>query len=297
MSVGAIADELDVDLSPGEVLGRPRKRYGAEAQKHDALEHDLAIFMEDAGQIVAERFQLPHGGQQIDVLTIAPYKYASPDIRAYEIKASVADFRADERKAKWTGYLRYANRVFFACESGLLKAEMIPTDAGLITRGKKGWSVVKAARYHGPRVTGWDNDAWMALLSRRREVQLSARSLRDRMNWEENAKLSERAKNIGHEIAWALRQKEVRADGLVVRDHQAEHLKKIVVEGWPGLSEYQQTSRLKALLGMDKNRAILSRIGHVLSSMDWGDAKQLDAAVDRLEKELAAPEALDDTAL
>lgn len=294
--MSAIADELDVDLSPDEVLGRPRKRYGAEAQTHDALEHDLAIFMEDAGQIVAERFQLPHGGQQIDVLTIAPYKYASPDIRAYEVKASVADFRADERRAKWTGYLRYANRVFFACEAGLLKAEMIPTEAGLITKGKNGWSVVKAARYHGPAVKGWDNDAWMALLSRRREVQLSARSLRDRVNWEENAKLSERAKNIGYQIATALRNKEVRADGLVVRDHQAEQLKKIVVDGWPGISEYQRTTRLKALLGMDKNRAILSRIGAVINSIDWGDEKQLDAAVDRLEKELETPGVIKDGA-
>jgi hypothetical protein len=239
----------------------------ASRRDHEDLQADLARFMREAGQIVAVRFQLPHGGQQIDVLTIAPYKYSRPDVRAYEVKVSRSDFLSDTRAAKWTGYTRYANRVLFACEAGLLKVEDVPAEAGLIVRGRNGWSVVKTGQYK-LAMPGWDNDAWMALVSRKEEHARESRRLSDRVIWEENAPLAERAKNLGWKIA-------ARLAGQPREEGRGERLWKVIRElcaDDDDMSEYQAEAVLRWAFAMEKHATALREIGEFLGAMNYDGA-------------------------
>lgn len=242
-------------------------------KSHEDLQADLAAFLEAQGLIVAPRFQLPHAGQQIDVLSISRYSYAKPDVRAYEIKVSRSDFLADVGAAKWTGYTRYANRVLFAAESGLLKEADIPAEAGLIVRGPKGWVVVKTGQYR-LQIPGWDNDAWLALLSRRQEHQTATRRLADRAIWEENAPLRDRAKNLG----WTLREAISRRPGAKqYESDRGERLWQFVRELYPeAQSEHDVQVLIRSAYQLRKRARAIEQIASFLAGLSWGDSKQSD---------------------
>lgn len=82
--------------------------------------------------------------QKIDALAIKP-SWANPRFTAYEVKVSRSDFLADD---KWTNYLSYCHKFYWACSTGLIKPEEVSDPCGLVwVNGDGGWSVRKAALY------------------------------------------------------------------------------------------------------------------------------------------------------
>lgn len=112
---------------------------------HDGLAHDLASHLRGlSDRRVWVDMQLGAAGStRPDVYTM-PCSFSRFTPIAYECKVSVADFRADVTKGKYTDYLGYASGVIFACPAGLLKRDDIPKGAGLMTRGEDGWHTLKA---------------------------------------------------------------------------------------------------------------------------------------------------------
>jgi hypothetical protein len=137
---------------------------------------------------------------RVDVAAIRPSQFVNKELRGYEVKVSHADFMADVRESKFRKYLGVFHRVYFAAPSGLLRKGEIPPDAGLITyQADKGWQVVKHAPLNKP--ANLDVDAMLSLIFAMKREDSSIRSLRDRVNTEENIPLKEKAKNIGYEVA------------------------------------------------------------------------------------------------
>jgi len=75
------------------------------------------------GCSVLEEFPLPNG-RRADLVALA----RDGSIRIVEVKSCIADFRSD---GKWTHYLGYCDRFYFAAPL-VLPAECFPLDAGLI---------------------------------------------------------------------------------------------------------------------------------------------------------------------
>lgn len=75
------------------------------------------------GYSVLEEFPLPNG-RRADLVALA----RDGSIRIVEVKSSLADYRAD---GKWTHYLSYCDRFYFAVPLAL-PVECFPLDAGLI---------------------------------------------------------------------------------------------------------------------------------------------------------------------
>lgn len=78
-----------------------------------------------------------------DVLAIS--KSYNPSFIIYEVKISRSDFLADVNAGKYESYFNYSNQVYFAAETGLIKAADVPDTCGLFLRGDGGWRVSKAA--------------------------------------------------------------------------------------------------------------------------------------------------------
>lgn len=111
---------------------------------HDALAEDLAGHVWTSNRLTFTNMQLgPAGSPRPDVYTI-PTTYSRFLPLAYEVKVSVADFRADVTAGKWQSYLPFAAGVFFAVPAGLIGKGDVPASCGLMTRGPNGWRVVKA---------------------------------------------------------------------------------------------------------------------------------------------------------
>lgn len=82
---------------------------------------------------------------QMDALAIRK-SWTRPEVIAYEVKVSRSDFMAD---TKWPGYRDYCHRLYFACPTGLIKAEELADDVGLVyyNPGTEGLYTAKKALY------------------------------------------------------------------------------------------------------------------------------------------------------
>ncbi|WDZ97958.1 MmcB family DNA repair protein [Herbaspirillum sp. WKF16] len=130
---------------------------------HDALAEDLAQHLRGKTErLIWTDMQLgPAGSPRPDVYSV-PFSYSRFQPLAYECKVSVADFRADITKGKWTDYLRFACAVIFAVPEGLITKADLPAGCGLIVRSAAGWRTLK-----GPTMRPLENlplDAWIKLL-------------------------------------------------------------------------------------------------------------------------------------
>jgi hypothetical protein len=135
-----------------------------------------------------------------DIIAIRKRQYLRKELRAYEIKASRADFLADVGRMKWKKYLSVCHRVYFAAPAGMLKRSEIPQGAGLIVFSENsGWSVVKTAKSHEP--TNLDADAVLSILFAASNDADERRRLRDRLTVNDNISLKGVADRIGGEIA------------------------------------------------------------------------------------------------
>ncbi|MDE1011120.1 MAG: hypothetical protein OSB38_36215 [Paraburkholderia fungorum] len=128
-----------------DLLSPQEDSVNAPKWTHDGLAHDLASHLRGlSDRRVWVDMQLGAAGStRPDVYTM-PCSFSRFTPIAYECKVSVADFRADVTKGKYTDYLGYASGVIFACPAGLLKRDDIPKGAGLMTRGEDGWHTLKA---------------------------------------------------------------------------------------------------------------------------------------------------------
>lgn len=77
-------------------------------------------------------------GRRADILALGK----GGDIVIFEIKTSVADFRADQ---KWPSYREYADRLCFAVASGFPTA-LIPEDCGLLVADAFGAALLREGR-------------------------------------------------------------------------------------------------------------------------------------------------------
>lgn len=168
-----------------------------------ALTKDLAAFLRESHWITVTEMYLPGWDARVDVMAIKPHAFATQDLRIYEVKVSRQDYHADERANKWRKYLDVAHRVFFACPAGLLRKDEIPKEAGLIVRGPKGWSVLKAPKGHQP--PGLTVDVVMAMLFKVHNTDVEIREIKKRIVTKENVNLADAARNIDHRIRERLR--------------------------------------------------------------------------------------------
>jgi hypothetical protein len=93
-------------LQPGQLLARGVCRH--------LLGHDFMPVTEF----------VPERGKRVDVIAVGP----KGDIWVVECKSGRADFTSD---AKWTGYLDWCDRYFWAVDAGF-PVDLLPDDTGLI---------------------------------------------------------------------------------------------------------------------------------------------------------------------
>ncbi len=112
---------------------------------HDELAHDLAMHLRAGGKrLVWCNMQLgEHGSPRPDVFSLIPFRWAHPEITAFEIKVSKSDLRADLTAGKWQGYLPSAECVVFAVPHGLATKADIPPTCGLMVRSERGWRMAR----------------------------------------------------------------------------------------------------------------------------------------------------------
>jgi hypothetical protein len=93
-------------LQPGQLLARGVCRH--------LLGHDFMPVTEF----------VPERGKRVDVIAVGP----KGDIWVVECKSGRADYTSD---AKWTGYLDWCDRYFWAVDAGF-PVDLLPDDTGLI---------------------------------------------------------------------------------------------------------------------------------------------------------------------
>lgn len=116
---------------------------------HDRLAEDLAIAkggIPFLNVCLGSAWTYPRGNKtpRADLVICRP-SYRKFCLSVFEIKVSRADFLSDIRSEKWRAYLPHCDRFYFAVLKGILTKDDIPTEAGLITRGPKGWHTNIAA--------------------------------------------------------------------------------------------------------------------------------------------------------
>ena len=177
---------------------------------HDGLADDLAEHLrQTSGRLVWTNMPMgPAGTVRPDVFTL-PRCFSRFVPLTYEVKISVADFRADTTAGKWTEYLAFSAGVVFAVPTGLIGKADLPPGCGLMTRGETGWRTVKA-----PTVRPVDNlprDTWMKILfdgleRRDKERRLEPRSAND---WQTAGKMR---KAMGADVAAIFKNRDLIAD-------------------------------------------------------------------------------------
>jgi hypothetical protein len=174
--------------------------------KHDALASDLAAHLAlTRDRVVFENMQLgPAGSPRPDVYSI-PKVYSRFTPLAYEVKVSVADFRADLTAGKWQSYRAYAGAVIFAVPAGLITRNDIPEGCGLMVRNDDAWKTVKA-----PALKVVENlplAAWQKLFFDGIERMEKARKCEPRASHPYHIR-DKTAAMLGKNVAWALEHRE-----------------------------------------------------------------------------------------
>jgi len=146
---------------------------------------------------------MENGTPTPDVLVV--YKsFTNPNITAYDVKTSRADFLADVRERKFERYLPFCNRFLFAAPTGMIARADLPPGCGLVVynEDKRSWSTSKAATPR-PRVEYADWH-WLSLLFAKQGEAARVRDVEERRRHLENAVDSRWKRDLPKKIAAAL---------------------------------------------------------------------------------------------
>ncbi len=186
---------------------------------HDALARDLADHLSCQKTMVWTDIQLgPAGSPRPDVYAVDK-SFVHPNPRAYEVKVSAADYRADVTAGKWRSYLYYAGSVTFAVPAGLVDPKEIPPLAGLMVRGDVGW---RTLRRPVPAVVEVPEVAWLKLLMD--GVEREGPSVRARRYHEAADGADRFAKKFGAEAALWVRNRGEAEDRIRAAEYGAERI-------------------------------------------------------------------------
>ncbi|MDO5621377.1 MAG: MmcB family DNA repair protein [Paracoccus sp. (in: a-proteobacteria)] len=100
------------------------------------LQRGVARLLHQLGHAPLTEF-VPAPGLRLDVISVGP----QGDIWVIECKSSRTDFISDR---KWPGYLEWADRFFWACDSDFPK-DLFPADHGLILADAFGAEIARMA--------------------------------------------------------------------------------------------------------------------------------------------------------
>lgn len=144
---------------------------------HNELASSLAAHLLSDNRMVWEDIPAGRAGSiRPDVLTIEK-SFAKPKPISYEIKVSVADFRADITSGKWKGYLQFSDGVVFAVPKGLITKKDIPNGCGLMTFNGQFWNTVKRPTLQNSTL---DNELLLKLLIGGKDRQTTSTSIKQR---------------------------------------------------------------------------------------------------------------------
>ncbi|ADI02578.1 hypothetical protein Slip_1823 [Syntrophothermus lipocalidus DSM 12680] len=141
-----------------------------------------------------------HQVQMADVMRVLP-SYTRFCVFIYEVKVSRNDFLSDIRSGKWRGYLDHCHRFMFAMPTEIATKDDIPTEAGLIVRGPKGWKIEKSAPF---REIDIPKQTLMSMLFMKQRNSLRQRNLSRALYEGKHSRWSDEAKHLGKKIAKAL---------------------------------------------------------------------------------------------
>ena len=157
--------------------------------KHDDLQQSLYDNF-DASQWA--RFQKLNTGPkgmedfgEIDFLAMR-FSYSKPEIRAYEVKVSQADFDGDVKSQKFHKYLPYCDRFYFAIEKGIKWKDRIGhlPEVGVIIHGEKGWRVAKTPIPNTKREETIPEHFFMSIIFNKLEKESPCMHAKRALEWE-----------------------------------------------------------------------------------------------------------------
>ena len=271
--------------------------------KHDELLNDLAEHLARPERMLWRDLQLgPSGSPRPDVFTLRK-SYKKPDPRAYEIKVSVSDFRADVTSGKWQSYLRAASGVTFCVPKGLITKADLPPSTGLMVRSEDGWRTVKAPTLAAPNL---DQDLLLKLLidgvnriaddQRAHEfnVYRASRELRDQLGEDvasvvsdlqaakdDLQRLKERAKKTRQKQAQA-QEKQMAREREFAREAVARQREKLceILGVDPKASDLALNERIRALEHMRSESELVGTASNIVRQLERSISSsraQLDA--------------------
>lgn len=178
---------------------------GAERERGFALAEDLAVALRTGREYLRVWTEVPTIGDadaaagRMDVFAMRPRWGGIHDTRAYEVKVNRRDFFDDVRSLKFTKYLSYCRRLYFAVPSGLVKAAEVPTGIGLITKTEKGgWRTLVQPTMRDVQPT---REFLIGLLNHQDVVGREQRRIRDRVIAADNVVLAPQAHRMGRELS------------------------------------------------------------------------------------------------
>ena len=242
-------------------------------QTEKELQIDLAKYLREVGYLTFTEIELKSkGGGRADIVAVKP-SYANKDCRIYEVKNNRSTFLSDE---KYMRYFDVCHRLYIACPRGLIKKNELPEKVGLITRGEKGWHVVKGARRNEPK--DFNINFALSLLYRGYEETLHNRQLRDRIVLKDNVELASAAKNIGYKIGRRLRRTQWHEVERWVNDLNELFTKffgENIVNGYEKLPDLWQLEKLlESVQGYTDDIQHIKDIGYYLQNLDLPEEKE-----------------------
>ena len=129
--------------------------------------------------------------------------WAQPTVSAYEIKVSRSDFLRDK---KWTGYLDMCNCLSFACPPGVIAANEVPEQCGLVVTSTNGTRLYtkKKAPYRDVVIP---ETVWRYVLMCRAKIVTELELSRDkRTEWEAWMREKDEKKTLGFNVSRKIRE-------------------------------------------------------------------------------------------
>lgn len=201
-----LAEDLAIAKGPTPFLNVPLGSVWLQQSRNYSAAMETAL--NGDGDFYEARKKLK-STQLADVIIIKP-SYTRFCVSIFEIKVSRADFLSDIRGGKWRGYLDHCHRFYFAVAHGVATKEDIPSEAGLIVRGPKGWNVQKGAPVQDTEIP---HETLLSMLFTKQRESFGVRN-RDRIihAFRHYGTQRDKVKAIGRELAdaWGYRDEYLR---------------------------------------------------------------------------------------